>query len=482
MASAEAAPFARVGDLGEVTSALCKALARRGHEVALVLPRYLAVDRGGFRTEPIDLPLLFRIDDEERTGWIHQASLPGSAVTVYFVVNDHYYNRQGLYQEDGRDYPDNLARFTFFCRAVLDILQSQEFAADIVHCHDWPTALIPAYLKINFEGCASGRRLRTVFTLHNIAYQGFFPKGMLPTTGLPREVFTPEGIEFYGDLNLLKAGFVFSDHITTVSERYAAEIMSPEYGMGMESIVAAARARLTGILNGVDYEVWNPVTDPHLPTRYDPRDLSGKVDCKARLQEEFGLPPKAEAPLLATMGPLSIQHQSDIIPPALEVQLLAEDVQCAALVGADSESARPYFDLQRRFPAQIGVRRAAEEGLAHRLQAGADLFLMPSRYEPCRLTELTSMKYGTPPVVRQIGGMAETVRDYNEAQKDGYGFVFHNPDPKDLLGAVRRALAVFRDKTSWVALQRRGMAQDFSWDVTASRYEALYHFLLEESS
>lgn len=479
IAAAEAAPFAKTGGLADVTSALAKALSSRGHEVALVLPKYLMVDRAGFRTEPVDLPLLFRIDNEERTGWIHRGLLPGTHITTYFVVNDHFYNRNGIYSEGGRDYPDNLARFTFFCQSVISLLRSDEFAAQIVHCNDWQTALIPIYLKTLCRNDRELAPLKSLFTVHNLAYQGFFPRDQFQVTGLPWQVFNPDGVEFYGDLNLLKGGLIFSDFLTTVSERYAAEIMTPEYGRGMESVVYAVRNKLVGILNGADYDIWDPSVDPLIPSKYAPGDLSGKLNCKLALQAESGLPVSADSPLLANISRFDDQKGADLMHDALEILLLDGDLQFIVLGEGAPEYERLFQDLKSRFPDQVGVFIGHDEERAHRIQAGADLFLMPSRYEPCGLAQLYSLKYGTPPVVRYSGGLADTVRDYNEAQRDGYGFVFHQIETKDFIQAIRRALAVYRDKTAWNALQRRGMACDFSWTKSAQLYENLYHQILE---
>lgn len=479
--AAEASPFAKTGGLGDVTASLAKALTLRGHEVAVVLPKYLMVDRAGHRTEPIDLPLLFRIDNEERTGWIHRAQFPGSEVGAYFVVNDHYYNRNGIYHENGKDYPDNLARFTFFCRAVIQLLRSDEFMPEIVHCHDWQTALVPTYLKTVDRGDPELDRLKTVFTIHNLAYQGFFPRDQFMVTGLPWGHFNPEELEFYGDLNLLKGGIIYSDFITTVSERYAAEMMTPEYGCGMESIVHANRHRIVGILNGADYEVWNPSTDAYLPERYTSEDLSGKAACKAALQAEFGLPVSANTPLLGTVSRFDDHKGLDLIHEALDLLLLDGEIQFVILGEGKPELERMFTEMRSRFPRQVGVFVAYDEEKAHRIQAGADIFLMPSRYEPCGLAQLHAMKYGTPPVVRQAGGLADTVRDYNDAQRDGHGFVFSQMEPKDFMQAIGRALALYRDKTAWTALQRRAMARDFSWTRSAEKYENLYQRVLEGS-
>jgi starch synthase len=474
--AAEASPFAKTGDLADVTAELCSALAERGHEVALILPKYLMVDRAGFRTEPIDQPLFFRINNEEQTGWIHKAQLPDSSVTVYFVVNDHYYNRNGIYHEGGKDYPDNLARFTFFCLSVLQLLKSGEFPAQILHCHDWQTALLPAYLKL-----CEQVPLQTVFTFHNLAYQGFFPRDQFHITGLPWSAFTPEGAEYYGDLNLLKAGLVYSDAITTVSERYAAEVMTVEFGRGMEEIIHTQRNRLTGILNGIDYRVWNPTTDLLIPHPYSPDDLSGKALCKSALQAETGLQIDPEIPLLASIGRYDDQQGIDLIYATMEILLMESQIELVVMSEGKSEIDPMWLELVNRFSGQVALFSGHEIAFSHRLLAGADFLLMPSRYEPCGLMQLCSLKYGTSPIVRQTGGLADTVRDYNEAQRDGYGFAFHLPEIKDFLQSLRRALQLYRDKTSWIALQRRGMACNFSWDQTAQRYERLFQQLLEVS-
>lgn len=477
--AAEAAPFARTGGLADVTMCLSKALANLGHETALVLPKYLMVDRAGFRTEPIDLPLLLKVDNEERTGWIHRSTLPGSDVLVYFVVNDHFFNRNGIYHENGKDYPDNLARFAFFCRSVIQLLQSGEFEADIVHCHDWQTALVPTYLKTVEQDDPKLTHIRSVFTFHNLAYQGVFPRDQYPITGLPWSLFTPEGMEYFGDVNLLKGGLIYADALTTVSERYAAEVMTPEFGRGMESVIHANRHRLVGILSGVDYEVWNPVLDSTIPAKYGPDDLSGKAECKAALQREFGLPVEPHVPLLASLSRFDDQKGIDLVFSAMEVMLLEGEVQLILLGDGKPEYERLFSHLISRFPNQVSLSAGHDEDRAHRMIAGSDLLLMPSRYEPCGAVQLYSLKYGTPSVVRQAGGLADAIRDYNDAQRDGYGFVFHQPEPKDFIQAIRRALLTFRDRTAWVALQRRGMACDFSWQQTAQRYDALFHHLLE---
>ncbi len=481
MASAEASPFAKTGGLADVTSSLSKALADRGHEVAIVIPKYLMIDRNGFRSEPIDIPLLTRIGGEEQTGWIHRGTLPGSDCQVYFVTNDHYFNRNGLYQENGKDYPDNLERFVFFCRGVLELIRSEEFVPDILHCHDWQTTLLPAYLESNYEAIhQSTQSMKTVFTTHNIAFQGFFPRDQFETTGLPWTLFTPDGVEYYGDMNLMKAGLVYSDAVTTVSERYASEIMTPEYGCGLESVLLSVKDRVHGILNGVDYDLWNPETDSQIDSNYSLKDLSGKRRCKAALQKKVGLPEKADVPLLGSVGRFDRQKGLDLVADIMENLLLRGEGQFVILGAGDPEIEKQFQRLQESFPERVRVRTGIDEELAHQIQAGVDMFLMPSRFEPCGLAQLYSLKYGTVPIVRLTGGLADTIRDFNDAQKDGFGFVFNKADSKELLKAVERAISVFRDKTAWESLMKRGMAQDFSWDVSAERYEALYTQLMQE--
>jgi starch synthase len=286
-------------------------------------------------------------------------------------------------------------------------------------------------------------------------------------------------MEFFGDVNLLKGGLIYADALTTVSERYAAEVMTAEYGRGMESVIHANRHRLVGILNGVDYQVWNPAVDTNIPSQYSTDDLTGKGACKAALQKEFGLPTEPHIPLLASLSRFDDQKGIDLVYGAMEVMLLEGEVQLVLLGDGKPEYERLFGNLIARFPNQVSVSFTHDEDQAHRMIAGSDFILMPSRYEPCGLVQLCSLKYGTPAIVRQAGGLADAIRDYNDAQRDGYGFVFHQPDPKDFVQAVRRALAVYRDKTAWVALQRRGMARDFSWQRTAERYDALFHQLVE---
>jgi len=479
MVSAEAEPFASTGGLGEATSLLSQSLAQHGHEVALILPKYLAVDRNGFRTEPIDLPLLYRIEGTEQTGWIHRGALPHSGIPAYFVTNDHFFNRTGIYQEGGKDYPDNLARFTFFCRAVAEFLESDPAPPDIVHCHDWPTALVPTYLKTRPELRRLSLSTKTIFTFHDLAYQGFFPKDQLPTTGLGWDLFNPEGIEFYGDLNLLKAGMLYADHVTTVSERYAAEAMTPEFGRGMESIVSAIRDRLTGILDGIDYETWNPETDPYLPSPYGPEDLTGKQNCRRETLTEFGLSDAEGTPLVGVVTSHPESSEIQFLASGLEVPLLGNEIRLIVVAKGEKESLRDLYDLQTRFPGSAAIRREIDDELSHRVVAASDLFLVSTCHGPSPPNELAALKYGAAPVVRGCGGAADAVRDYNEAQKDGFGFVYHNPEAHDLLQTVRRALDVFRDRTAWAALQRRAMGQDCSWNTTAERYERVYESLLE---
>jgi starch synthase len=438
------------------------------------------VDRAGHRTEPIDLPLLYRIDNQERTGWVHHTSLKEDGIDFYFVTNDHFYNRNGLYQEDGKDYPDNLARMTFFCRAALELLTSKNFEADIVQCFEWPTGLIPAYLKTDSLYADLARQVRVLFCIQNIAYQGFFPRNQLPITGISWDHFNPEELEFYGDLNLLKAGLVYSDHITTVSESYARDIQTPEHGCGMESVVQAHRRKLTGIHSGLDYKNWDPANNSPLPVRYTREDLKGKAACKDHLQKEFELALRPQIPVFATVTDFGSAMEMGVVPEALEMMLLADEIQLMVLESSVNENSRIFQDLRQRFPHQVGIRRMGEPGIAQLTLAGADFLIIPGRSEPSGMNQLTSLRYGTPPILRKTGPLAGSIKSFRDDPAEAVGFVYHNVDEKDLLQAVRRGLSVYRDKTAWAAMQRRAMACDFSWDTTAEHYERLYTSLLED--
>jgi starch synthase len=482
LASPEAVPFAKTGGLADVAGALPRELARLGHEVKLVIPRYGAIDGTayGFKewkrlkvstfTGPI-------------TAIIEEASLPGTAASVLAVRHDPYFGRDGLYQQAGVDYPDNLERFAFFCRAVMELLGTLEQLAawtpDLIHVHDWQTALCPVYLRTLSAAPVGIKRPRSLFTVHNLGYQGIFPASDYPKCGLGPELFTSRTLEFHGSVNLMKGGLVFADFVSTVSPTYSQEMQTVEFGFGLEGVVAERKDRLAGVVNGIDVEVWNPATDPHVPVRYSAADPSGKAACKTALQREMGLPPAA-VPLLGVVSRLASQKGLDLLADILP-ELMALEVQLVLLGTGDPSYETSFRSLQARYPTKLGLRIGFDEGLAHRIEAGADMFLMPSRYEPCGLNQQYSLRYGTVPIVRRTGGLADTVVAYSPlALTEGRatGFVFGEATAQAFLNTVLLALRVYRDPEEWRSLMLAGMRTDVSWAHSARQYEQLYRRVL----
>jgi starch synthase len=472
--TSEAVPYAKTGGLADVGGALPRALAEIGCEVRVVLPGYRAIDRPrlGFRgIGAAEVPL----GAERVPVQFFEGQLPRSSVPVYLVANDRFFGRAGLYGEGGRDYPDNLERFTAFCRGILALLRTLDWAPQVMHCQDWQTALIPVWLRVEpRDGVLA--ETGTLFTVHNLAYQGVFPPDRLAVTGLGPELFTPRGIEFYGKINLLKGGLVFADLLSTVSEQYAREIQTPEFGCGLEGVLRERADRLVGILNGVDYSAWDPAIDPLIPARYTPEDLSGKAVCKDHLQRALGLAPDPQAPLIGMITRLADQKGLDLVAAAIE-PILALGVQFTLLGTGDATHEAFFKKIGERHRGRAAVTIGFDEALAHRIEAGADLFLMPSRYEPAGLNQLYSLRYGTVPVVRKTGGLADTVVDTTPetlARGVATGFVFEVYAPAALMGAVTRALTAFRDRALWRRVQAAGMRQDFSWKQSAVRYAAAF--------
>jgi starch synthase len=511
LAASEVAGFAKTGGLADVAAALPLALARRGHECAVLLPLY----RGTRSAAPLTpTPHTFKVPvgNQPVAGRLWRSRLPTSSaedpvVPVYLVEQPGYFERddpaagRGLYTMTGAggrpaDYPDNCERFAFFCRAVLEAPRLLDFWPDVLHLNDWQTGLVPVYLSEvyrrrtawrvtgtpDFLLSRGYRRARTLLTVHNLAYQGVFPAGEMPATGLDWSLFNYRQLEFYGYLNFLKAGLVFADRITTVSPTYAREIQTPYFGQGLHGMLAERGGRVSGIVNGIDYEVWNPATDRQLPARYTIDSfIGGKALCKAALQRELGLPEDTERPLFAMIARLVEQKGVELLLQAATGFLT--DGQLVVLGQGDPVHERRLGELQRQFPGRVAVRVGFDDGLAHRIEAGADLFLMPSLFEPSGLNQLYSMRYGTVPVVRATGGLADTVTDCTPerlAAGTATGFTFVAQTGDALLDAVRRALAVFREEDAWPRLVRTAMRQDWSWDRSAAAYEALYEGLVSE--
>jgi starch synthase len=396
---------------------------------------------------------------------------------VYFIEQDDFFARPGLYGDDNGDYPDNAIRFTFFCRAALALAVRLSESPRILHCHDWQTALIPAYLRTLPWLDARLSDAALVYTVHNLAYQGIFPAWAFQLSGLPPHLFQPGGVEFFGQTNFMKAGLLYADAITTVSPTYAEEICTPEFGSALDGLLRARRNALVGILNGVDYTVWSPEVDPHIAERYSATDLTGKATCKKALLRAVHLPEELETPLIGMISRLADQKGFDLLAAALD-RLLALNLRLVILGSGAPLYEELLASLSNRYPQKIAVRVGFDNVLAHQIEAGSDCFLMPSRYEPCGLNQIYSLRYGTIPIVRATGGLKDTVEPFDPQTGQGTGFVFQDTSGDALLTAVNEALSVFAEQTQWRRLMRNAMAQDFSWRESAARYVALYQRLL----
>lgn len=477
-ATSEAVPFAKTGGLADVLGALPVEVARQGANVCLFLPAYRQALACGRKIEPTGIDLSIPIGAKTVEGTLLASTLPDSDVPVYLVQQDDYYNRDQLYGIDGADFVDNCERFVFFSRAVLDAIRALRLEVDVVHCNDWQTALIPAYLKAEYRGVPGYERIASLFTIHNLAYQGQFWHWDMLLTGLDWKYFNWRQMEFYGKLNLLKTGLVFADALGTVSPRYAQEIQTPAQGCGLEGVLQQRRDDLSGIVNGVDYKVWNPATDPHLPRTYNERTvLEGKAASKAALQAELGLATEPRTPLIGLVGRLIDQKGIDLVAAVLQDWVPATHVQWAILGTGDPKYQKILASLAAQHPLKVAVKFGFSEPLAHRIEAGADIFLMPSHFEPCGLSQLYSLKYGTAPLVRSTGGLANTVTDATPetlANGTATGFCFDEYRVSALDGALRRACETYAQPETWSQIIANGMRQDWSWARSAREYLALY--------
>jgi starch synthase len=503
LAASEVVPFAKTGGLADVAGSLPRALARRGHECAVILPLYSCVRSSRISLEQTNLHFTVPIGNRKVTGALWRALLPDSSVPAYLVEQPGYFERddpahgRGLYQlnlPNGKkgDYPDNCERFLFFARAVLEVIRLLDYWPDVLHLNDWQTGLVPVYLKEEYQRRlpsslrARFQKIPTLFTIHNIAYQGVFWHWDMPLLNLDWKLFNYRQLEFYGRINFLKAGIVFSDAITTVSPTYSREIQTPYYGCGLEGVLAERRDRLTGIVNGVDYGVWNPATDSHLAATYDVNTAAEKKPiCKSALQRRFQLPEKPRIPLLGIVSRLVEQKGIHLIGQTADFWLNrtrrddpGSEAQLIVLGEGDPAYHRMLVDLQARHPNRVGLFLGFDESLAHQIEAGADIFLMPSEYEPSGLNQLYSLKYGTVPVVRATGGLADTIvdaTDANLAAGRATGFSFLANHSTAFLETVQRALEMCRRQPdTWLKLMKAGMSQDWSWDRSAAEYEKLY--------
>lgn len=478
LAASEAAPFAKTGGLADVCGALPVALEKLGHQPALIMPAYRQVLGGSWPLERVGPELAIPVGRKSVTGRLLKSQIPGSNVPVYFVDQPQYFDRDHLYGTGNQDYRDNAERFVFFSRAVLETIRQLGLAVDVLHVHDWQTGLIPAYLKIEYRGVPGFEQMASLLTIHNMAYQGTFWHWDMVLTGLDWKYFNWRQMEFFGNLNFLKTGLVFADSINTVSPRYAEEIATSAFGNGLEGVLQHRRNVLAGILNGVDYSQWNPAVDPHLTSKYDTSDVrEGKAANKAALLTELGLTRDTTAPLVAFVGRLVEQKGIDLIIQVIQEWVLTSRAQWVVLGTGDVKFQEQLQMLAERHPQKVAVRLQFSDPLAHRIEAGADMFLMPSRFEPCGLSQMYSLKYGTPPIVRVTGGLADTIVDTTEESLTAgtaNGFTFHEPSANALSAALKHAMAYFARPDAWQKLITSGMQEDWSWTRSAKQYAALY--------
>jgi starch synthase len=468
MVASEALPFAKTGGLADVVGALPQALHRLGHEVDIVMPRYRGVEGEPLSKLPVALG-----------GQVAEAGLQltkTGGVRVVLVDRPEYFQRDYLYGVADHDYPDNPERFAFLAQAALNWAMTSAGRYDVIHAHDWQAGLVPVLATRMFRTGAAPRRIPTVFTIHNLAYQGIFDASWLQRLGLGWDLMRPSAMEYWGRISFLKGGILFSRFITTVSPRYALEIQTPQLGFGFDGIIRDRSRDLVGILNGIDYDQWDPARDTNLPVPFTASKLEGKDAAKRQVLATFGLP-VADAtlrrPLIGMISRLVDQKGFDLLA-ALADELPRLEATFVLLGSGERRYEDMWLGLAARYPQQIGARIGFDEGLAHLIEGGADLFLMPSRFEPCGLNQMYSLRYGTVPLVRATGGLFDTVRNFNPRTGEGTGFTFDDYTPQALLGTLQWALGVFGDRAAWRRLQARGMSQDHSWDASAREYVKVY--------
>jgi starch synthase len=472
LASSEVHPFSKTGGLADIVGALGKALAHAGHEARVVTPLYRGVREKFPAMRRVDWQFNLPLGAQKEQGELWSLETE-SGVTVYFVEHPKFFDRAGIYFKNNISYADNDARYIFFSKCVAHLARYLPWRADVVHVHDWQTALVPALMLQQQRAEGWINPPPTCLTIHNLAYQGIFPPSAFALTNLPPEFFTVDGMEFYGQLNCLKAGIVFADVITTVSPRYAREIMTEALGCGLDDRLRLRRKNLFGILNGVDYEEWNTTENPFLAKPYSATRLAGKQANKLALQNEFKLRADKKIPLFATISRLADQKGVDIELGALQ-EMLSADIQFVQLGSGSPAFEKGYQELARRFPEKVAVRFGYDEGLSHRIEAGADFFIMPSQFEPCGLNQMYSLRYGTIPIVRATGGLDDSVIDFTQDAAHANGIKFQEYSARALAKAMRKALVIYAQPALLRKFRQNAMAMDFSWDQTVAKYLQVY--------
>jgi starch synthase len=486
--TSEVVPFVKTGGLADVSAALPQILAEMGHEVRIVIPKYGAVDDRKFKIHEVvrlkDIQI--KIGGKDVIFSLKSCFLPGQRIRVqiYFLDNQEYFgSRNSLYSDPmtGEDYPDNDERFILLNRAVFELIIKLGWIPDIIHCNDWQCGLIPAYLKTVYQNEENFNQFKILFTIHNLEYQGEFLKSSFKKTGLPEELNSQKGLIHQGKINFMKSGLIFADAINTVSETYANEIRTDvEKGAGLKDVLHKRKDNLYGIINGIDIKVWNPEKDKHLPKKYSIKNFEHKVLNKQALAERFGFEFNEDTPVIGLISRLYNSKGIDLVQAILP-QLLKLDVQMIVL-GTGDKKYHTFFDhIARKHPDKFACYLGFNDDLAHLIEGGADILLMPSKYEPCGLNQMYSLKYGTVPVVRETGGLADTVKRFNEKTKEGTGFMFKKYDAEEFLAEINRALKVYGDKETWIKIVKSGMKEDFSWHSSAKKYVDLYKTILNQN-
>lgn len=475
--SSEVSPFAKTGGLADVAGALPKALKKNGHDVRIIMPLYHSVETGGFSIKKARKGFEVPVDGVMQKGLLRQSSLDD--IPVYLVEKKEYFQRDALYGTPAGDYPDNNQRFGFFCQSVVDLLKRLDFRPDIIHCHDWQTALVPYIIRHQHKDDPFFARTALVFTIHNLAYQGIFEREALSSFGLDAGHFTVDRLEYYGKINLMKGGILAADVVNTVSNAYCREIRTEELGCGLQGVLQERAHDLYGILNGIDYQDWNPATDPLIFKSYTPSALSGKAVNKKNLQKSLGLEQNPSIPLLGMITRLAAQKGLDLLE-ALLPKLQKENLQLVLLGTGDEKYMKMFSALRAKPSNALSINLTFDLALSHKIYAASDMFLMPSLYEPCGLGQLISFRYGAVPVVRKTGGLADTVFDLRDGVREANGFTFDEYSPEAFWNAISRALETYQDRKKWDKMVRTGMNSDFSWDHSAGEYEVLYEKALKK--
>jgi starch synthase len=473
LVASEVHPFARTGGLADMTFSFAKALDKAGYEVAIAQPLYRKVFPPYHALKEI-APLKVPIGDEIKNGFLYKSWLE-ETIPVWLIEQNDYFDREYLYGNGNGDYPDNPERFAFFCRGILSGLQQINWRPDIIHCNDWQTALIPLYKKIFYGQDSFYQNTGTLFTIHNLAYQGVFPKAKLKALGLGEEFFNLERLEFYGNINMMKAGIIYADLLNTVSPNYARQIQTKEYGCGLDGLLRKRKVDLYGIINGIDCDFWNPQNDIELIKHFSVTSLDGKNEDKIALQRENNLPVK-DVPLVGMVSRLIDQKGLDLVVEAFN-EMVKLPIQFILIGQGDSYYQNILSQLQNRFPKSTNIHIGFDIATAKRIYAGSDILLMPSKFEPCGIAQLIGMRYGTIPVVRKTGGLVDTVKEFDIFNEQGNGFLFKNYSGRDLIDALRKVSYVFHDKDIWERLIRNVMQEDFSWEVSIRGYNKVYNMI-----